>query len=463
MKAGAGRARENEGKEESQNATPLPLPVVALIGRPNVGKSSLFNRLERRRRAIVDPKPGVTRDRNYALVEAEGKPFWLVDTGGVELPVTSGKDSEALGEKVWKQTGEAAREATSLIVLLDGQAGVSAWDREFIRRVRRLGKPMTFAVNKIDLPSHGSRADAFYELGLPEVVRVSAETGLGLGELLERVGETLPMVPVPQSRQELKIAIVGRPNVGKSSLLNRIVGSPRAVVDPVPGTTRDCLDTPVVWGGQSCLLIDTAGIRRAGRVERGVERVSVLQSFRSIERSDLVLLLLDGLEGPTEQDAKIAGEADRQGKGVILIVNKCDLIPSEDRREEILKAVRFRCHYLPAAPAHFVSALQGTGVDSLWDLVAAVAAEGSRWVPTPALNRVLQGAIRRHEPGSQGRTAPKFLYATQTAVRPPTFLIFVSHASRVHFSYQRYLVNEIRAAFALTRTPIRIRFRTREH
>lgn len=435
------------------------LPVVVLIGRPNVGKSSLFNRLLGKRKAIVNALPGVTRDRNEGLALWEGKAYRLVDTGGLEA--LASLDPERLDDRVRKQAENALKPASQVVAVLDGKAGVNPWDRDLVDWLRRLKKPVTFAVNKIDLPSHHSRVAPFYELGFSQVFPVSAETGLGLAELMDSVTRDFPLSPLPREEEELKIAVVGRPNVGKSSFVNRILGSERAIVDAKPGTTRDSLDTSFLWRGAPCLLVDTAGIRRQGRVDRGVEKVSVLQAMRSIDRSDIVLVLMDGVEGPTEQDAKVAGYAYGQGKGVLVLINKSDLITSQERRREILKELRFRCRFLGPVPVHFVSAKNGEGVDRVYEIVQEVAKEHSRWISTGPLNRAIQDAVKKREPSGRGGGRIKVFYGTQTTARPPTFLVFVNNAAQLRGSYERYLANEIRSRFGLERIPIRILFQNR--
>jgi GTP-binding protein len=437
------------------------IPVVVLVGRPNVGKSLLFNRLLRKRKAIVDPSPGVTRDWNDALTDWKGKPYRLVDTGGFEVTSCPGMDPAEINEKVWAKTMEAISDASHVIVLLDGQAGANPWDREFIDRLRKISKPMTFAVNKIDIPVHQIRAHPFYECGISEILPISAETGLGLEEFMDRVTEDFLSFSLPEKHEELRIAVVGRPNVGKSSLVNRILGTPRSIVDLRPGTTRDSLDSPFTWRGRSWILIDTAGIRRAGRISKGVEKISVFQARRSIDHSEIVLVLIDAIEGPTEQDARIAGYAYNRGKGIVLLVNKCDLVVADRKRNEILKQIALRCHFLSCAPVHFVSAREGVGVGRIFELIQEVARDHSQWLPTGPLNRVIQDALKKREPKSQGRGRPRVFYATQIAACPPTFLIFVRDPAALHFSYQRYLSNEIQSAFGLKRTPIRIVFRSR--
>lgn len=439
------------------------LPVLALVGRPNVGKSTLFNRLTAKKKAIIDNMPGVTRDRNYGVAEWEGRRFILIDTGGFDSEPESG-----LERKIQEQSRLAMEEADVILFVFDGKGGLNPLDRDAVRLLRRLNKPVFYAVNKIDSPPKEERLYEFYALGVSEVFPVSAEHGHGITALVDRIITSLPFAAEERPGAEeapsrsLSLAIVGRPNTGKSTLVNRLLGYERSVVDSIPGTTRDAVDAPFTLGGKPCVLVDTAGIRRKARIVDRVERYSVIRSLGSVERGDLVIHLLDGPEGVTDQDAQILAYALQRGKGLILAVNKWDLMSPERRNAEPYREQVFRkLAFVDFAPLIFLSALTGKGVEDLLRAVQGVALSYQKKIRTAPLNQALRDAVQAHgHPLYRGREV-KFFYATQTAVCPPTFTVFVSAPEGISPGYQRYLIHQLRLALALEGSPIRLILRAR--
>jgi len=439
------------------------LPVLALVGRPNVGKSALFNRLTGKRKAIVDNTPGVTRDRNYGAAEWEERKFILIDTGGFDSEAESG-----LERKIQEQSRLAMEEADVILFVFDGKAGLNPLDRDAVLLLRRVNKPVFYAVNKIDTPPKEDRLYEFYTLGVNEIFPVSAEHGLGITALMDRIVAAFPSAAEKVPGEEevrprpLFLAVVGRPNVGKSTLVNRLLGYERSVVDSVPGTTRDALDTPFTLGGEPYVLVDTAGIRRKARIVDRLERYSVIRSLGSVERGDLVIHLLDGPEGVTDQDAQILAYALQRGKGLILAVNKWDLVPPERRSPESYgERVFHKLAFVDFAPLVFLSMLTGEGVEDLLKAVQGVALSYQRRIRTAPLNQALREVVQAHGPPLyQGREV-KFFYATQTAVCPPTLTVFVSVPEGVSSGYQRYLIHQLRLALGLTGSPIRLILRAR--
>ena len=438
------------------------LPVVAIVGRPNVGKSTLFNRLVGAHRAIVDDAPGVTRDRVVAPAVHAGRAFLCVDTGGfaAEPP----RDPAALAAQVRAQTLAAVAEADCVVCVLDGPAGLAPEDRETVLLLRRSGKPVVYAVNKLDTPAREPLLHDFHALGIEPLLPVSVAHGRGVADLLDALAAALPEgAPEASEARGTRLALIGRPNVGKSSLLNRLLGAERAIVAPEPGTTRDAIDTPLVVAGRPYVLIDTAGIRRRGRVEHaGVEQYSVIRSMKAISRSDVALLVIDATEGITAQDLHIAGYVNDEAKGIVVVVNKWDAVEKDDdTMEEYRERVMEALDFMPYAPLVFTSALHGQRVEKVPELALAVIAEREKRVPTPQLNRAVREAIAAHPtPDKQGRGL-KFYYATQPRTAPPTFVFFVNDPKMLHFGYRRYLENRLRDAFGFMGTPIRISFRGR--
>ena len=437
------------------------LPVVALVGRPNTGKSTLFNRLTRSRRAVVAPTPGVTRDRNIAVASYDDRRFLVVDTGGFEA-----EEQEELLSAVRTQSLIAAQEADAVIAVLDGRAGLNPLDTALIGQLRRLKKPLFFAVNKIDTAKQEDYSSEFYALGIDTLYPISAEHGVNVSVLMDAVIGALPEpVEVEQSEDgspQLAVAIIGRPNVGKSSLVNRLVGYERSIVTAIPGTTRDALDTTVTHKGRGYVLVDTAGVRRRPRVQEHVERASAVRALRALERADLAVLVIDLIEGMTEQDARIAGYAWERGRGLILVLNKSDAVPSgRARREQISRAIDDRFPSFGIIPKLFISAQSGKGVDDIWKLVDRVGAAQRRHIQTASLNQLIGRALEQQAPPMVKGKRPRIFYAAQSAISPPTITIFTSNPEHIHASYERYLTNQIRAAFDLDGVPLRLRFRSR--
>ncbi len=452
--------------------------MVALVGRPNVGKSSLFNRLIGQRLALVDERPGTTRDRLHGEVIWNGFAFTLVDTGGLEvLPpkVEAGlrpaqplaEDSAAFIPQIRAQAEIAIAEADVLVLVVDVQAGLTAADEAVAEVLRRTQKPVLVAANKADNPALWEAAVEFYRLGLGEVYPISALHGTGIGELLDAIVAALPRLAEVEEEEGIRVAIVGRPNVGKSSLLNAILGEERVIVSPIPGTTRDAIDTPIEWGGKGIVLVDTAGIRRRGQIQPGIERYSVLRALRAIQRSDVVLLVLDAREGVTHQDAVIGGMVVEEARSVILVVNKWDLMLDERGRprvkpEEFVQQIRQNLKFLDYAPVRFVSAKTGYGVPGLLPLVLQVYQERHVRLSTSELNRLVREALEAQPPPVRKGRPLKIYYVTQARTDPPTIVFFVNDADLVHFSYERYLENRIRARYPFTGTPLRLIFRGHE-
>ena len=450
-------------------------PVVALVGRPNVGKSTLFNRILGRRLAIVEELPGTTRDRLYGDAEWSGREFLLVDTGGFEMneqsrPVRPGDLGHNVGvesglflTEVKNQAQLAIDEADIIIFVVDGLTGLTLGDELVAQVLHRTEKPVILAVNKTDSREAQENIHAFYALGLGEPYSISALHGYGSGDLLDAVTQHLPKTDAEEEHDDrLKIAIVGRPNVGKSSLLNTLLGYERVIVSSVPGTTRDAIDTTIIFEGEEIVLIDTAGIRRKGRIEPGVEKHSVLRALKAIKRADVCLLMLDAADLIANQDAHIAGYILDETKSVIMVINKWDLITKQtSTMQEFTALIRAEFRFLDYAPLIFVSALTGQRVQEILSLTRQVQEHRLLRVSTGELNRFMQEAVAKNPPkGSKGH-ALRFQYVTQAAVGPPTFIFFVNNAKLVHFTYQRYLENQLRAAYGFLGTPVRFIFRSR--
>ncbi len=452
-------------------------PLVAIVGRPNVGKSTLFNRLAGERLAVVDDTPGTTRDRLLVEVEWNGLVFDLVDTGGIEaekVPVGAPPlaiNSARFIPEIRAQTRIAIDEADVIVFMTEVISGVTAADREVADMLRRRQNaegprrrpPVLLAVNKADNQQRRAEVYEFYELGLGEPNALSALQGTGTGDLLDEIVAVLPPAPQEVEDDSVKIAIVGRPNVGKSSLLNRILGEERAIVSPVPGTTRDAVDTHLTYDGQEITLIDTAGIRRRGRIDPGVEKYSVLRALRAIGRAEVALLVVDALEPFAAQDAHIGGQVIEQLRSLVLVINKWDAIEKdsftiESYRQQVDRELKF----LDYVPVLFVSAKTGQRVNQLIPTALRVREERYQRIRTSALNRLVRDALGRHSPPSRAGKRLKILYASQVATAPPTFLFHVNDRTLMHFSYQRYLENQIREKYGFQGTPLRMKFRNRD-
>lgn len=434
----------------------MSLPLVAIIGRPNVGKSTLFNRILGHRSAIVDDVPGVTRDRNYADTEYRGRSFRLVDTGGLDPTST-----DRMLCLIRQQSQLAIAEADILIVVMDGRAGLTPADQEIVELLRGAKKPIFFAINKIDTPKSEPLLADFYGVGAGDLYPISAEHGIGVDDLLEAIFPLLPETGSNLDSHDIPhVAVVGRPNVGKSTLINSLLGEERVVVSDIPGTTRDPIDTAVTYEGRRYIFTDTAGIRRRGRIERGVEEYSVSRAITSIGRSDVTVLILDAAEGITEQDTKIAGLILKQGRGCILVVNKWDLRATEpNAREQYTLDLHRRFRFLPWAPVLFGSALKPELVDDLFRQIDRVMAAFTTRIPTGPLNKLLQEIIAAYplpvRKGKPTSKATKSVFITQVATKPPTFAFFVGHPEDVGKTYLRYLEKQIRSHSEFSGTPIR--------
>jgi GTPase len=434
-------------------------PVVAIIGRPNVGKSTLFNRITRRRDAIVDDRPGVTRDRHYGDAKWDQHEFMLVDTGGF----ISG-DADHFAASIRYQVEQAVDQADAVVLVMDGRGGVSPFDRDLVNWLRKREQPVFYVVNKIDGPGLEEQLFEFYSLGVAPLHPVSAEHGYGMTDFLDTLVRVLPLAEAEAEAdsESIRIALVGRPNAGKSSLINRLVGQERLVVSDTPGTTRDAVDTLCERAGRAYRLIDTAGIRRKSKVDLKLEKFSIIKALQSLERCDVALVLLDADLGVTEQDIKVAGYAHDRGCGAIFVVNKWDLV---DKRvvtpRKFEQKLREAAKFLPFAPVVTVSALTGQRVNRIFPLVDQVYAQYITRIGTGQINRIVNQATLRTEPPLHKGRRLKFYYTTQISERPPTFVSFVNFPDAVHFSYQRYLMNRIRSDTGLDKVPLRLYFRQR--
>ncbi len=460
-------------------------PLLAIVGRPNVGKSTLFNRIVGSRRAIVGDESGITRDRLYGEGEWRGRQLRLVDTGGI-IP----DEKDFIPAEVFRQARVALGEAAAIVMVVDGRTELAASDLELARLLLKTGKPLFLAINKIDTEKQQALANEFHRLGIRELFPISAEHGRGVDELLDAVLEALPSEDRittegtedtgEESASEIKVAIIGHPNVGKSTLLNRLTGSERAIVSPVPGTTRDAVDEVVERDGQRFRFIDTAGIRRKGKTHLMAEKLSVVMARKHLEAADIALLVIDATEGVSQLDAAIAGYAHESGRSVIIVVNKWDLVISGQKqpvsqaktariqeskrpadRAAYEQRLRYGLKFLSYAPVLFISATNGKGAEKILPLLEKVASERRKRIPTAEMNRFLQQVDfdRASVPASK---RVKIYYMTQAAVAPPTFILFTDRKVRLHFSYQRFLENQIRRAFGFLGTPIWIKNRARD-
>ncbi len=429
-------------------------PIVAIIGRPNVGKSTFFNYIVGTRISIVEDTPGVTRDRVYADTNWRGRNFTIVDTGGIEP-----ESEDIILSQMREQANLAIGMADVIIFLTDVRQGITAADREIALMLKKSKKPIILACNKADNFDKGrEEAYEFYNLGLGDPFPISATNALGLGDLLDEVFEHFP----PKSADEddsdkIKVAIIGKPNVGKSSLINKILGENRAIVSNIAGTTRDAIDTEFENDKGKYVLIDTAGVRRKSKIKESIEKFSIMRTLLAVERADVVLMMIDAEEGVTDQDAKIAGEAHEAGKGVIIVVNKWDIYEKETGTlEKYEKSIYEKLKYLSYAPIMFISAKTGQRVHKLFDMINYVAEQNSMRISTSLLNQVINEAIAIVQPPTDKGKRLKILYGTQSSTKPPTFVIFVNDKDLFHFSYERYLVNQIRKEFGLKGTPVRV-------
>jgi GTP-binding protein len=425
---------------------PSEPPSIVIVGRPNVGKSTLFNRITGQRRAIVGDEPGITRDRLHGLATYEGRRFELIDTGGIVV-----SDAEYIPSQILKQAKVALEHAYQVVFLVDGRSEITAADRELAAMLRKLGKPVTLAVNKADTSAKEALVHEFYSLGIADIFPVSAEHGLGVGELLEHLTAGIPEEPPEPEDRAIRVAIIGRPNAGKSTLLNALTGEDRAIVSPIAGTTRDSIDEEVERNGTKFTFIDTAGIRRKGKTHLMAEKLSVVMARRNIRMADVVIVVMDASEGVLGLDATIAGYAHEGGRSVILCVNKWDLT-TEGKKAEFEENVRYNLKFLEYAPVVFLSAKIGTGVNKLFPLIKECYDSANHRVTTGELNRFVETLHFEER---------KVLYITQASVRPPSFVLFTDKAGSLHFSHERYLVNQLRKRFGFIGTPIHITIRGR--
>ena len=428
-------------------------PIIAIVGRANVGKSTLFNKLTQSRSAIVNDTPGVTRDRIYGPADMGNRSAMVVDTGGVDVDQNNPIELQVVEQGRW-----ARDEADCVIIVVDNREGLTPFDREMVDEIRKSGKPYVLAVNKIDSPSDHHILPEFNKLGVKHLLPVSAEHGHGLYELIETVSGLLPDYVEPEiDSNTIRVAVIGKPNVGKSSLINKLLNSERCIVSNIPGTTRDSIDTFLQANGQDFILVDTAGIRRKGKTKQVLDKFSVIMALRALDRCDVAILLLDGVEMVTDQDATIAGYALDRGKGCVIIGNKWDLTREKDVTfEKFEENVRYRLKFMEFAPILTVSAKSGMRVDKILPQAEKVFAEYSRRITTGPLNDCFEKAIQKNPMSSYRGKFLKMFYATQIKIKPPTIKCFLNFPEAIHFSYKRYLVNSIRKTFGLAGTPIRL-------
>ncbi len=445
-------------------ALPSPAGIVALVGRPNVGKSTLFNRLVGRKVAIVHDEPGVTRDRHYGDVLSRGRRYTLVDTGGFDP-----ESEDPMRQGIRRQVEIAVAEADVIVCVLDAASpAATAADHKEVALLRKAEKPVIFIANKADSPRLEAEAADLYRLGMEQLIPVSALHGRGVGELETAIADALPAAPAeappaPADDGAVTIAVIGRPNAGKSSLVNRLAGEERVLVDDRPGTTRDPIDLTVERDGHRYVLIDTAGIRRKSKVAKEhdvVEAVSVLHAIRAMERGEVALLMCDAAEGVAEQDAKILGLAVDRGRGIVIALNKADLLDKK-QVHKVEEAARDKLSFAPWAPIVHVSAKTGRGMTNLFDTVRKVSEAYRRRVPTGELNRFFEAALETHPPPTSGGRAPRLFFITQAETSPPLFVIVASDPEKIHFSYRRYVANQIRKAFDLEGVPVRVKYKER--
>jgi GTPase len=424
----------------------MQIPAVVIVGRPNVGKSTLFNRITGQRRSIVGDEPGMTRDRIHGFATHDGRKFELIDTGGVVV-----SDADYIPSQILAQARVAIEQASQVIFLVDGRSEITASDRELAAMLRKIGKPVTLVVNKCDTGAREDLIHDFYSLGFKDIYPVSSEHGLGFDSLLDHVTKDFPAEPEEEIESGIKVAIIGRPNVGKSTLLNALTGQERSIVSPIAGTTRDAVDEAVERNGTKYVFVDTAGIRRKGKTKQMAEKLSVVMARRHIRLADIVLVVMDASEGFVALDATIAGYAHEGGRPVILCINKWDLITS-GKRKEFEQEVRDHLKFLDYAPMVFMSALNATGINELLELIKRVNDSAFHRVSTGELNRFVETLHFEER---------KVLYITQASVRPPSFILFTDKAGPLHFSHERYLTNQLRKRFGFEGTPIHVKIRGR--
>lgn len=428
-------------------------PIVAIVGRPNVGKSTLFNIFANSRISIVEDTPGVTRDRLYAEGDWLDNQFMMVDTGGIEI-----MNSDAIAVSIRQQAEIAIKEADVILFVCDARSGIVQEDADVARILRKSGKPIVLAVNKADSPKQELNVYEFYNLGLGEPFPISAANHLGIGDLLDAVVAKFPQNKAgvfDNDEDQIKVALIGRPNVGKSSIFNSLVGQERSIVSDVAGTTRDAIDTPVVRNRQKYLFIDTAGMRRKGKIDEPIEKYSIIRSLRAVDRSDVVLMVIDAVDGVTEQDKKIAGYAHEAGKGIVIVVNKWDAYEKDENSTlRYTETLRKELIFMQYAPVVYVSALTKQRIHRLPEVINYVAEQNAMRVATSVLNQVIADAVAINPPPTEKGQRLKILYATQVKIKPPTFVIFVNEPEIMHFSYQRYLENKLREAFGFEGTPL---------
>ena len=435
-------------------------PIVAIVGRPNVGKSTLFNQIGKRRVSIVDDMPGVTRDRIYMDAEWLNHTFTMIDTGGIEF-----EDDDHILKSMRQQALVAMEEADVIVFVVDGRAGLTTADEEVGRMLRNTKKPVILAVNKIDSPQLEAGVYEFYSLGLGEPLGIAASNSLGLGDLLDAVVAAFPENDGEDKEEdEISIAVIGRPNVGKSSIVNALIGENRVIVSNVPGTTRDAIDTHFVSDNIKFMLIDTAGMRRKGKIDEAIERYSVMRSLRAVDRADVVLMVINAEEGITEQDKKIAGYAHESGKGVIIVVNKWDVFPDKDDKSTLrfTEDLRDEIGFLQYAPVLYTSALTGQRIHRITELVKYVADQQSMRIQTSVLNELIRDAVSVNPPPSHRGKQLKIFFMTQADIQPPKFIIFVNDPELMHFSYLRFLENRLRESFGFEGTPLKLIVRGRK-
>lgn len=431
-------------------------PMVAVVGRPNVGKSTFFNKVAGKRISIVEDKPGITRDRIYTEAEWLNYNFTMVDTGGIEP-----ESNEIIPAQMRRQAELAIETANVILFMLDGRQGLTSADREIAEMLRKSKKPVVLTINKVDTKEKSDYFYDYYELGLGEPQEISASLGLGIGDLLDEVVKHFAAIDQDEYDEEvIKVAVIGKPNVGKSSIINRILGEDRVIVSDIAGTTRDAIDTPFAHGEDEYVLIDTAGIRRKSKVTEDVERYSVIRAIAAVERADVCLLVIDATEGVTEQDKKIAGFSHDNGKGLLIIINKWDLIEKDNHTmNQFTKDIRNELAFCPYAPILFISALTGQRTNRILEQVKYVANQNAMRIQTGTLNEVIGEAILLHQAPSDKGKQLRIFYGTQAAVKPPTFVLFINDRELFHFSYERYIENRIREYFNFEGTPIRFIYR----